>query len=185
MSCSRRTSRVVSDLSKRHLEQLIADGVDASEPDARKRVEDALRGEAQSESLLAEHRRIHSLFAEIDAPTLERSVAREVLAELRRQPHGRQGSVPAFFWAGVGIAAIAVVLAVGMLLRMSGPQSPGAYGPLRPGIPVTGRMAAKPAEPLSSALCAREHARLASGYATADRAAWAVALVESNRELLR
>jgi hypothetical protein len=170
-------------LKRRHLEQLIADCVDSGESDARKRAEDALRAVPESEGLLAEHRRIHSLFGELDAPTLERSVAREVLAELRKQPHGRQGSVPVFFWAGVGTAAIAVVLAVGLLLRTSGPQSPGAYGPLRPG--VARSQATKPAEPLSSALCAREHARLASGYATTDRAAWAVALVESNRQLLR
>ncbi len=168
-------------MTKRHLEQLIADGVDTPDAEERERVAEELRGLPECDRLLASHRRLHELFDGIESPTLERSVAREVIAELRRTPVRRHNTVPAYFWAGVCTACIALVLGIGLLLRVGGTRQVISPGPLRAARPV----AQQPAEPLSSSLCAREHARLAAGCATTDRAAWAVALVESNQKLLR
>ncbi len=163
------------------LEQLIADWVEAApgSPE-RERLEADLAAYPNWRQTAEAHARLSGLLSAAPAPALRRSVAREVVSAIPAPPHAKHPVW--FYWAGVGAAATAVVLAL-VLLVDTGP----APDLPRPGSGVHHLAATPPmtAEPMSFEVVAREHARVASRYAVADKAAWTVTLVEGNREVMR
>ncbi|MBP7560807.1 MAG: zf-HC2 domain-containing protein [Armatimonadetes bacterium] len=141
--------------------------------DRRERLESHLSVCPRCRDLARGHERIHTLVAAAK-PThaLRGSVAPEVLAMARESGSQRHGA--ALFWAGVGATVAAAAIAVSLLWRPAGP----AVQPT-PGAPGTGSSVAY-SQPLSVDLCAREHARASLSFAPADRAAWSLALAQSN-----
>lgn len=148
----------------------VIDGAPSEE--VRQRVEAHAATCAECRQTMRCHAGIHHLATHAKPQyEVQRSVAPEVLAMLREARAKRHpGAV--LFWTGAGATVAAVAIALLLLWQPSGP-SPQHAGP---GGPAT--VAA--IEPLSVELCAREHARASLSFAPADRAAWSVALVQSN-----
>ncbi len=141
--------------------------------DERQRLESHLSVCPRCRDLAHGHERVHKLAAAAKPThTLHGSVAPEVLAMARESGSQRHGAV--LFWAGAGATVAAAAIAVSLLWHPAGPAvqpMPGAIG--------TGPTVAY-SQPLSVDLCAREHARASLSFAPADRAAWSLALAQSN-----
>jgi len=168
-------------VKRTRLEQLIADWVEVGPEDSeRERLESELDAYPGWRRTAEAHARVRGLLSVVPAPELRRSVAREVVSAL---PTAASAKHPVwFYWAGVGAAVSAVVLALVLLVNPGPaptfPGPPSGVNDLMPNPRMT-------AEPMSFELVAREHARGAARYSVADKAAWTVTLVEGNREVMR
>lgn len=164
--------------------QLISEALDAQDA-RREAAREALQAHPDALAVAEAHDQVRAMLAVAAPKPMARSIARDVIRELEREPASRHAHHPALFWTGAGAVCVAVALTMGLLLRSSGGVPTGGGTMLRPARHIAAVSDERPATPLTASLCAREHARLASGTATTDRATWAVALVEGNREILR